>query len=153
MMQSIIKENGVAEKISSLNDLGIEELTKQTDDPKALAVMMFRLLQEKQKTNELLQNINEKYDRIMFALKTGETPNTPNNTQEAEKSLYEVLPEQDQLILKAVEERGGCSAKDIKVMLNYRGLNAACQRLNKLYKEGYLKKIQSGRKVLYLAKS
>ena len=65
----------------------------------------------------------------------------------------EVLPEQDQLILKSIEERGGCNANDIKTMLNYKGLNAACQRLSKLFKEGYLNKVQSGRKVLYLAKS
>ncbi|MEM4390952.1 MAG: hypothetical protein QXX06_03765, partial [Candidatus Diapherotrites archaeon] len=66
---------------------------------------------------------------------------------------YEILSEADQLILKSIEERGGCTAQDIKAMLNYKGLNAACQRLNKLYREGFLKKIQSGRKVLYLAKS
>ncbi len=87
----------------------------------------------------------------MLSLKTGSGENTQEQPGRGNK--YEVLAEQDQLILKNIEERGGCSAKDIKIMLNYRGLNAACQRLNRLFRDGHLKKVQSGRKVLYLAKN
>lgn len=136
-------------QFSELNDL--EEITKHADNPKVLAALMYKVVQERERTNKLLESINDKYDHIMLALKTGHNETTQENA--GQQSKFEVLPEQDQLILKTIEERGGCSAKDIKVMLNYKGLNAACQRLNKLYKEGHLKKVQSGRKVLYLAKS
>ena len=156
IFKSALKEKELLEKISpkfsELNDL--ESIMEQAENPKVLAALMFRLVQERERANKLLEGINEKYDSIMFSLKT--TPETPNNTHQGNsntQSRFEVLPEPDQAIIKMVEERGGCSAKDIKTMMNYKGLNAACQRLNKLYREGYLKKIQSGRKVLYLAKS
>lgn len=152
VFKSVMKEKELLEKISpKFQELSeLDEIIAQAENPKVLAAMMFRLVQEKEKTNRLLEGINEKYDNIMFSLKT--TPQTPihNHTQTGK---VEVLPEQDQLILKSIEERGSCTANDIKTMLNYKGLNAACQRLNRLFKEGYLNKAQSGRKVLYLAKS
>jgi len=149
LFRSIMSQKELAQKAASPSG-ELDELMKQAESPKALAMLMFRLLQERERTNKLLENINEKYDRIMFSLKT--TPQTPveNNTQQ---NRFEVLPEQDQLILKSIEERGGCTANDIKTMLNYKGLNAACQRMNKLFKEGYLRKVSSGKKVVYLAKS
>ncbi|MCR4335139.1 MAG: hypothetical protein NUV57_01230 [archaeon] len=152
IMKDVLKEKQLLDKISpkfqQLNEL--DEIMEQADNPKVLAALMFRLIQEKEKTNSLLENINEKYDKIMFSVKTQNPLET--NTQESRDTQFEVLPEQDQMILKIVEEQGQCTAKDIKTMLSYKGLNAACQRLNKLYKEGYLKKVKSGRKVLYLAK-
>jgi len=158
ILKSLAKEKQVLEKISpkfAEQSMDIDELMQQAENPKVLAGLMYRLIEEREQTNKILELINEKYDKIMFSLKT--TQNSLDNpiqmSQETTGQKFEVLPEQDQLILKIIEERQGCTAKDIKTMLNYKGLNAACQRLNKLYREGYLKKIQSGRKVLYLAKS
>lgn len=157
LMKELSSEKALIEKISPKfgeSAAELEELVQQAENPKVLAALMFRLIQEKEKTNKLLESINDKYDRIMFGIKTAESGNAQTQaTGRRHENLFEVLPEQDQAILKIVEERGGCSAKDIKAMLNYKGLNAACQRLNKLYREGLLKKVQSGRKVLYLAKS
>lgn len=150
IVKSVMRERELLERVSpAFGDLSadIDEIMAQSENPKVLAALMFRLIQEREKTNHLLQAIDEKYDRIMLSLKTPET----NSTQT--QNRFEVLPEQDQAILKLVEERGGCTANDIKAMMNYKGLNAACQRLNKLFREGHLKKVQSGRKVLYLAKS
>ncbi len=155
VFRSVVREKESLEKlspkVSELNDL--EEMVQQAENPKALAVLMYRLMQERDRTNRLLEGISEKYDSIMLSLKT--TPETPivQGMHNTHNNRFEVLPEQDQLILKTIEERGGCAARDIKTMLNYKGLNAACQRLNKLYKEGHLKKVQSGRKVVYLAKN
>ncbi len=151
--KSVIKEKELIDKISPLfNELNdLESVMEQSENPKVLAALMFRIVQERERTNKLLEGIDQKYDKIMFSLKT--TPETPINNTQPEGSKFEVLPEADQAILKLVEERGGCSARDIKTMMNYRGLNAACQRLNRLYHSGLLKKVQSGRKVLYLAKS
>ena len=154
IMKSLLKERELLEKLSpKFADSGreLDEIMEQSDNPKVLAALMYKLTQEKEKTNKILQGIDEKYDKIMFSLKTRETPETP--IQQMQESKFEVLAEQDQLIMKIAEEQGGCTAKDIKTMLNYKGLNAACQRLNKLYREGHLKKVQSGRKVVYLAKS
>ena len=153
-MKNVLKDKELLEKITpkSQSKDEIKELIEQAENPKVLAGLLYRVIQEKENTNKLLDSINSKYDDIMFALKTngneGFSSHDPQNNNQ-----FEVLAEQDQLILKIIDEQGQCTSNDIKTMLNYKGLNAACQRLNKLYKEGYLKKVKSGRKVLYLAKS
>ncbi len=147
------KEKQLLEKISpkfSAETLDINEILSISDDPKAIAALLFKLVQEREKTNKLLEGINDKYDKIMFELKT---EGMQKESTEEKKMKFEVLPEQDQIILEFIEKQGGGSASDVQAIMHYRGLNAASQRLNKLYKEGFLKKVQAGRKVLYLAKS
>lgn len=153
-MKNLLRERELLEKLAPKEEMGdINEIIEQAENPKILAGILYRVLKEKEKTNKLLENINEKYDKIMFEMKTqGETASPSIGIQTGSNS-FETLAEQDQSILKIIEDRGQCTANDIKTMMNYKGLNAACQRLNKLYKEGYLKKIKAGRKVLYLAKS
>lgn len=129
----------------------LSEVMDKADDPKVLAALLFRLAMERQKTNQLIEGINDKFDKIMFSIKTTQ-PQQEITGQKAE-GFFEVLPEQDQAILKNIEENGKATAQDIQKIMNYKGLNAASQRLNKLYKEGYLKKVQAGKKVLYLTKN
>lgn len=134
------------------NDLTIDlqEVLAQSNDPVVLAALLFKVAEERQKSNQLLETINDKFDKIMFALKT-QTAEMP--VQHESSSKFEILPEQDQAIIRHIDAKGSATADEIRQLMNYRGLNAACQRLNKLFKEGYLKKVQSGKKVLYLAKS
>ena len=153
IFKDIAKERELLEKISpkfAEESLSINEILSISDDPKVIAALLFKLVQEREKTNKMLENINDKYDQIMFELKTKVMQKEP---VEDKKMQFEVLPEQDQIILEFAEKQGGCGANDIQAIMHYKGLNAASQRLNKLYKEGFLKKVQSGRKVLYLAKS
>ncbi len=129
-----------------------DELMEKSSDPKFVAVLLFKLAQERQKTNALLDSINDKFDKLMFHLKTGEAEQKPVISPQ-EQAVYDILPEQDQSILKFVEEQGKATALDIQKVMSYKGLNAASQRLNKLFKEGYLKKVQSGKKVFFLTKN
>jgi len=151
--KSFLKETEVWKKIDpkfSELTLDLKDVLENSKDPVFVGAILFKLSQERERTNKILEDINDKYDKIMFQLKTGEsiTASAP-----AEQASYDILPEQDQIILKFVEDRGSVTAIDVKSIMNYKGLNAASQRLNKLYKEGYLKKVQSGKRVLYLAKS
>jgi uncharacterized membrane protein len=131
----------------------IDNLIAHAENPKILAAIMLKVVREREHTNKLLEEINDKFDKIMLTLKTSQNTKIEEQNQPNQQTTkFEILGEQDQLILKTIEERGGCTATDIKTMLNYKGLNAACQRLNKLYREGHLKKVQSGKKVIYLAK-
>lgn len=130
--------------------LDIQEVMQHSKDPAFTAALMFKLVQEREQTNKLLEKINDKYDEIMFELKTRQTTPTPagqNPTNNPHK--FEVLPEQDQMILHLAEQKGHIDAIAVQQSMGYKGVNAACQRLNKLFKEGHLKKIQSGKKVLY----
>lgn len=151
--QEALKQKNLVDKLSKSHEADdLEALLKDVESPKTIALLMFKVLQEREKTNAILNSINDKFDAIMLSLKTNQGIAQSHDILNS-SNRYEVLNEADQLILKSIEERGGCTAQDIKAMLNYKGLNAACQRLNKLYREGFLKKVQSGRKVLYLAKS
>ena len=132
-----------------LGDLALDmkEIREKSDDPFFTSLLMYRLIREKEKSNRILEGISEKYDRIMFEMKTAKHD---KESVFEDKAIYEVMPEQDQVILDFVDKNQGATATQIKEVLSYKGLNAASQRLNKLQKEGHLKKIQSGRSVLFL---
>jgi len=145
------KADAVLEKISkSFTDstLDIREIAKYSNDPMFLSALIFKLAEEREKTNKLLAEINEKFDR-MFTDKEKKKYGKP----EVEKASIEVLPETDQRILDYVESHGMAEAGQVMEVLNYKGKNAASQRLNKLFREGHLRKVRSGRKVLYLART
>ncbi|MFH1239879.1 MAG: hypothetical protein V1672_01570 [Candidatus Diapherotrites archaeon] len=143
--------NKINPKIEGLS-LDLQEIMELSKNPAFLSVLMYKLAQEREQTNKIMEQIGEKLDEINFHLRKEEVKKKKNGVAE-NRELVEVLPEQDQMIINLVQENGSVEAKDIKSALGYKGTNAASQRLNKLYKEGYLRKVQSGRKVLYLAKS
>ena len=134
-------------KFSELS-LDIQQIMEFSKDPVFLAVLLFKLAEEREKTNQAMDKINEKFDSIMFALKTRNVEDSPQQTGQK----FSVLPEQDQVIIGLAEKNGSIDASAVQSVLGYKGKNAASQRLNKLYKEGMLRKVQSGKKVLYLAK-
>ena len=145
------KYKELLEKISpefSELSMDINEILEFSKNPMFVSVLLFRLTQERQKTNKLLEGIADKYDKIMLELKTKNLQQEPASNQNS----FEVLSEQDQKILKLIEEKGSTTATEIRNAMNYKGLNAACQRLNSLFKAGYLKKVSSGKKVLYLVR-
>jgi len=157
---SFLESGEMIKKISpkfSEMSMDIQEVYKNCNDPMFVAVLMYKLAEEREKTNKILEKIFDKYDEIMLKLKTeqisplGEalTPNTPTHTPQS----TQILPEQDQMIMHLVHTRGQLTAAEVKTELGYKGVNAASQRLNKLFKDGHLKKVQSGRKVLYLART
>ncbi|MBU0635654.1 hypothetical protein KKE06_01380 [Candidatus Micrarchaeota archaeon] len=129
--------------------LDVQEVMQQSKDPAFVSALMFKLVQEREQTNKLLEQINEKYDKLMFELKT--RMQSPSPQPNITSNSFEVLPEQDQMILNLVEEKGSVNSQSVKQSLGYKGLNAASQRLNKLYREGHLKKVQSGKQVLFVA--
>jgi predicted HTH transcriptional regulator len=128
----------------------LNELKKLSNDPFTLSVMIYKLMEERRKTNELLDSINDKFDKLMFEFKTKEMNKEPVLSN---KNEFSVLSDADEKIVSFIESQGKTSSEEIKVLMNYKGLNAASQRLNKLFKEGLLRKVQAGKKVLYLPKA
>lgn len=127
----------------------VQEIMENSDDPKVIAALMFKLAEERHETNRLLEGISKKYDDIMLEIKTTHHGGEAGRDKRPE---FDLLPEQDKAILSFIGERGQATAFDIQAVLNYRGLNGASQRLNKLAREGFLERARSGKKVLYLAK-
>jgi len=114
-----------------------------------LGLLLFKLAEERKKTNELLEKIYFKYDEIMLLLKTPQRLEAPSK----DEKTIEILPEQDQKILDLAQINGRTTAEEVTKAIGYKGKNAACQRLNKLHKNGYLNKVRSGKIVFYLSKT
>jgi len=145
--QELLKK--ISPKFSELS-LDIKEVSKYCKNPMFMAALLFKLAEERERTNKLLNQIDDKFDTIMFKMKIGETPNLQQRETEQPSSIFS---EQDQMIMHMVHSNGKASADEIKTELGYKGKNAASQRLNRLFKEGHLRKMQSGRKVFYLARN
>ena len=129
------------------NDLtfDVKEIMESSSNPAMLGLLLFKLAEERKKTNELLEKIYQKYDEIMLLLKTPQS-----QAPVLEEKQINILPSQDQKILDLAQINGSTTAEEVTKALGYKGKNAACQRLNKLHKDGYLKKARSGKTVLYL---
>jgi hypothetical protein len=128
----------------------LKDVLSHADNPMLVAALLYKLAQERHQTNELLAKMESKYDELSFQLKTnGVSPTlTPNPTQGAHS--ISLLPEQDQKIMKLVEENHKVDAMLVQTKLGYKNPNAASQRLNMLVKAGHLGKIQSGKKVVFV---
>ncbi len=154
-LEGLFGDDEVIKKISpkfSELSLDLKEINKYCKNPMFMAVLMFKLAEEREKTNKLLADIYDKFDAIMFKMKSEEAPNLQQR-QSTTEGPSSVLSEQDQMIMHLVHTNGKATADDIRAELGYKGKNAASQRLNRLFKDGHLRKIQSGRKVLYLTRN
>jgi predicted HTH transcriptional regulator len=122
--------------------MDMQEVLKESSNPAFLAALLFKLTKEREETNKILKEMSLKFTRIEEMLK--------ENSSNSHTSIEEnVLPEPDQHIMQLINEVGMVSAQDVKARLAYKKSNAASQRLNKLVREGHLKRIRSGRKVLF----
>jgi uncharacterized membrane protein len=150
IFKDFAKQKEIIEKLSpKFNDLtlDIQEIFQHSDNPLFVSVLLFKLAEERNKTNKILEEINDKYDKLMFEIKTREIR---RNEKEEKQKSFEVLSEIDQKILSIIEQKGSVTADIIRKEFGYKRQNAASQRLNKLFREGHLKKVKSGKKVLYI---
>jgi hypothetical protein len=140
----------ISPEFSSLTADLNEVMLAGKDNPMILAALLFKLAQERKQTNELLSKMEQKYDELAFTLKSNATQlsTSPNPTENLHS--ISLLPEQDQKILSFIEEKKNADAKAVQEKLGYKNPNAASQRLNALVKSGFLGKIQSGKKVVFV---
>jgi len=132
---------GSDSKELGLND--IIQIQEKFADPLILSVIMHQLLSERKKTNQILMEMQEKYELLSSLLRERE---------EKKNEGYNILPEVDDRIISYIREKGKIDAVGIQEHFNYKGTNAASQRLNKLTRDNYLTKIQAGRKVYFIVK-
>ncbi len=123
-------------------DSDIQKVMQESSNPAFLAALMYKLTKEREDTNKLLARMEQKFDKIMELLKNNSSSSHTSNEEN-------VLSEPDQHIMQLVDEIGMVSAADVMLRLSYKKSNAASQRLSKLVREGSLKRIRSGKKVLF----
>ncbi len=129
----------------------LNEVMAHAENPMLIAALLYKLAQERKQTNDLLSRMEAKYDELSFQVKTngvGQSLPTPNPVQGTHS--ISLLPEQDQKIMKLVEQNQKVDATFVQSKLGYKNPNAASQRLNMLVKAGHLGKIQSGKKVVFV---
>ncbi|MBM3282085.1 MAG: hypothetical protein FJY86_01950 [Candidatus Diapherotrites archaeon] len=127
-----------------------EVMNASKDNPMIIAALLFKLAQERKQTNDLLAKMEQKYDELSFTLKSNASSISTNPTQPENMHSISLLPEQDQKILSFIESKTKANAEDVRAHVGYKNPNAASQRLNALVKTGYLGKIQSGKKVVFV---
>jgi len=144
--QKLLENLNAVKRISpDFNDLSLDmqEVMKESNNPAFLAALLYKLTKEREETNKILKNLEEKFAKIQELLLS--------NSSNSHTNLGEnVLAEPDQHIMQLVNEMVSVSAKDVKERLSYKKENAASQRLSKLVREGHLKRVRSGRKVLFV---
>lgn len=134
----------------------IRDVMAASNDSVLIAALLFKLAQERQQTNALLDKLYQKYDELSFQMKTqpwtaGEAG--MNSTNLPTPNPYALLPEADQKIMDMFARLPHVDANTVQKELGYKNPNAASQRLNALVKSGQLGKIQSGKKVVFVRKN
>ncbi|MFH0972216.1 MAG: hypothetical protein V1835_06675 [Candidatus Micrarchaeota archaeon] len=133
-----------------------QRFQEQVNNPVFIATLMHKLSEERSSTNLLFKELNQKLDRLLAledkikALEQKlETASTKAATPIATRDAL-LLPKIDETILNYVQKKGKVCAEQVQMKFKYKGTNAASSRLNRLVKEGVLRKQQVGRKVFFL---
>ncbi len=111
----------------------LKAIAAYADNPLVLGMMVALLIEERRKTNRLLEEILRELRK-----------------RDVKEEEIVALSDQDERILELVKERGMVTAADVKEALGYKGLNGASARLNNLHRMGYLKKVRRGKKVYFM---
>ncbi len=137
----------IKEKIKVLSERG-GRIPDESSSPGVAAYIKF-LVEERERTNKLIVGLTEKVSQLEQKLSS---EYEPQEAQPLTGSQLEIpLSEVDARILDfiATSEKQMVCADQIKELMNYRGRNAACARLNAMCKIGLLRKDQFGHKVYY----
>ncbi len=123
-----------------------------------LLTLLKYLMDENRSTKLLLDQISKSVNKIEQELNEVEEveeinpPPAPTQEIQAEQPRRELpISRIDADIIEFIQRspNGMVCADDVKTKLRYKGRNAACTRLNKLYREGLLERHQLGHRVYY----
>ena len=120
------------------------DLTKIKDEL-ASGLLLYRLSKEREASNAILSSVETKLNQIIALLEPSRVG------QPIRQELARALSEVDQKIISHIQRQGRADAQQIQQAFQYKGKNAATQRLNALYLKGLLLKARAGRKVYYWA--
>lgn len=147
-------------EVENIRNELVENLQK-FKDPVVLAMLMKRVSDERESSNRVLKNIFARLDALDMRIRQLELA-YPNASRETAKDVMAkppegprppvLLPDVDFEIMSFAGSRKRVCAEDVQRKFKYRGVNAACARLNRLHELGLFEKKQVGRKVYYITK-
>ena len=129
----------------------LEKEIAKLRDPTVHAAIMLTAARERESTNRILKTLLARLDSMELKLQQLEEKARslqPIGAQPQEVALSDV----DRTIVSLIKDRKQATAEDIQTTLRYKGRNAACARLNRLFEHGVLSKQRSGKKILYSVK-
>lgn len=135
------------EEVKVLSQKGTERIPED-----ALPSTLIKyLIEERERTNRVLSGLTERLKELEQRLSGYEVVETGEVQAPAMQMGLMELPVSnlDANILDLVKSKGMVCADDVKNFMNYRGRNAACNRLNRLCTLGFLTKSQLGHRVYY----
>lgn len=120
----------------------LEREIQKLRDPTVHAAIIYTAVKERENANRILKNILARLDQLEAKMKEMEQKAAPE-----QKALADV----DKAIVDYIKEHGPSYAEDVQKVFRYRGKNAACARLSRLFEFGMLKKQRTGKKIQYYA--
>ncbi len=121
---------------------------KESQSAGNVSLLIKQMIEEREKTNKLLEEMTAKIKKLEKEI--GEVYG------EGSEAGYEALANREvplsgleARVLDFVQSKGMICADDLTEFMKYKGRNAACSRLNKLYRQGVLDRYQLGHKVYY----
>ncbi|VVC04953.1 Uncharacterised protein [Candidatus Burarchaeum australiense] len=136
----------------------IVNVHEKLKDPVFLGSLFHVAATERENTNRILKTLLSRLDSIESRLRALEASGPAAAPQMAPRGSPQgprppaVLPDVDFEIVNFVKQKGRVYANEVRRKFNYKGTNAACARLNRLFELGMLEKKQIGRRVYYFAK-
>lgn len=132
-----------------------QKFQEQVKNPVFIATLMHKLSEERNSANLLFRELSQKLDRVLqmeerIARIEGKLDGMGKAGAETASRDALLLPEIDEGILDYIHKKGKVCAEQVQMKFKYKGTNAASSRLNRLVKEGILRKVQVGRKVFFL---
>jgi hypothetical protein len=137
----------IAKEIKALKE-EIGELVgskRQLPEDTNMAMLFKYMTDERERTNKILSSITDKIIRLEKEIDSTYNAGEAYDTGNREIALSAL----DSKIINFVQTKGMACADEVREHMGYRGRNAACARLNRLYKEGLLDRFQLGHKVYY----
>ncbi|MEM0087252.1 MAG: hypothetical protein QXZ35_01430 [Candidatus Micrarchaeaceae archaeon] len=138
----------IKQEISELSSKTSAAIPDASSD--AIATLTKYLIDERERTNRALNMLTEQIKSIEERLSGINAAEEHSQTNQAAPQSREIpLSEVDTNVLLFVQSKGIVCADDLKEAMHYKGKNAACARLNKLYQKGIIERFQLGHKVYY----
>lgn len=146
-------EEEIAKLKSKLDQLAKSDSFEELDNgDSSISMLVKYMLEEREKTNRMLKGITEKVRKIEEEFKsTGEIEEGGEKVNYKQMVANREIPlsSLDSKILEFAQAKGMVCADDVKELMQYRGKNAACARLNKLYRAQLLDRFQLGHRVYF----
>ena len=142
-------ENEIQELKRVVEKLSKASPAEEVDESAGVSTIIKYMLEERERTNKVLRGISERLKRLEEDLTAMDGQENALEFSPVASNKEIPLSHLDSKILESAQQKGMVCADDVKALMNYKGRNAACARLNRLYRAGLLDRFQLGHKVYF----